>query len=195
MRPGAVPPPSAAGRRHVVPPPSPLGLYLYDPEPSVPPLASICAPGATQKGTTAALVSTRSCRRATPAAFRTTTSNVCSEVQVAGKQCATAKVWIAARKLCEKAGGRLCTSAEVRAGALAQSSCDVGQARRVDVDALRRAGSYLIELGSGRAGARVANTSKPERRRDTQLRGDGPPAAGGVLRRRAPRQPGGWSKW
>ena len=140
-----------------------LGLYVYNPEAAVPPLA-VPPPLPTQKGTTAALVSTRSCaelRGRTPGGWRTTTSNVCSEVQVAGKQCATAKVWIAARKLCEKAGGRLCTSAEVRAGALAQSSCDVGE-RAVWTSTRCGAGTnYLIELGSGRAGARVANTSKP----------------------------------
>ena len=142
-----------------------LGLYLYDPEASTLPTPSLPPPPlAAQKGTTAALVSTRSCaelRGRVPGGWRTTTSNVCSEVQVAGKQCATAKVWIAARKLCEKAGGRLCTSAEVRAGALAQSSCDVGE-RAVWTSTRCGAGTnYLIELGSGRAGARVANTTKP----------------------------------
>ena len=160
-----------------------LGLYLYDPEASgtlavPPPLV-----GATQ-GTTAALVSTRSCaglRGRTPGGWRTTTSNVCSEVQVAGKQCATAKVWIAARKLCEKAGGRLCTSAEVRAGALAQSSCDVGE--RAVWSTRCGAGTNTSSSSAAGGRARASPTRRSRAAAGYPTVRTGPPAAGGVLRR------------
>ena len=96
-------------------------------------------------------------------------SAVCSETlhMPGGARCAGAKVWIAARRQCEKAGSRLCTSTEVLAGAARRMSC-LGDERppedeRPTVWTSTRCGrdtTFLIEYANGEPGARIGNATK-----------------------------------
>jgi len=87
----------------------------------------------------------------------------CSEYQhlPGGAVCPAPKVWIAARKQCEKAGARLCTPAEVHGGAALGMECQDEEPTVWTSERCGQGTNYLIENSNGKPGARIANVSKP----------------------------------
>jgi len=86
----------------------------------------------------------------------------CRETRIQPNSCGAPKVWIAARKHCEKAGTRLCTSAEVLAGAAHGIAKCAGPDTTVWTHSRCGMGAnYLIEFSDGRTGAEIMNVSKP----------------------------------
>ena len=171
-----------------------LGLYLYNPEASVPPLdhhRRLSRYPAAPPPPSSPPAPAPSCAGACPAAGGPPPPTCAARCRSPASsapppRCGSPRASSARRRAAGCARAPRCARRRTARPIVARRR----RARRVDVDALRR-GHQLPHRARQRAGGRArANTSKPSGGVNTQLRGDGPPAAGGVLRRRAPRQPG-----